>query len=407
MERTKISLLELRRRAEAELTQDILPFWAKRGFDPTTGRLAGVVTNDLRTFDEVPRHVVLCARVLWAFAAAAGRDPRPEWIAVGRKALALLTGPFWDVRNGGVFWSLKPDGSIDSARKQVYAQAFAIYGLAEWHAATGENDALARARSLYEMIERWAAEPRHGGYLEALGASWEPLADMRLSDKDLNAPKSMNTLLHILEAYTALLRVWPDEGLRARLRTLLEVMLSRVVTTEPHTHCQLFFDMEWRSLSSHISYGHDIEASWLLWEAAGVAKDPALMARTREVAIAMAAGVLEHGRDADGSIFYEGEPGRLLKPEKHWWPQAEAIVGFLNAWALTDNPSYAVAAMRAWEFIDGHVIDRKHGEWFSELDRSGKPLPDYPEHPDSCKVGPWKCPYHNARACLEILRRLQ
>ncbi len=401
-----LTLAELRQRAEAELTQDILPFWTRHAFDPVTGGLVGLVANDLRRFDDVPRHAVICARLLWTFAAAGHYDPRPEWLAMGRRALALLTGPFWDARQGGVFWSLDRDGRVSSDRKQTYAQAFAIYGLAEWHAATGDATALARARALFELVEQHAAEPKHGGYIEARSASWGELADMRLSDKDLNAPKSMNTPLHVLEAYATLFRVWPDPGLRGRLQALLGVMLDHVVTTSPYTCCQLFFDMDWRPLSQGISYGHDIEASWLLWEAAEALGDAALLARTRRVSLDMAAGVLAHGCDADGSIFYDGTAAGVVKTDKHWWPQAEAVVGFLNARALGGGAEYETAAVRAWQFIEDHVIDRKHGEWFAVLDRAGRPLADYPTHADSCKIGPWKCSYHNGRSCLEVLRRV-
>ena len=406
MRRPILALPELRRRAEAELVQDILPFWVRHAFDPATGYLTGVLTNDLRRIDDVPRHVVICGRLLWTYGAAVRYEPRPEWLETGRRAFALLTGPFWDAQHGGVYWSLDHDGRVLSDRKQIYAQAFAIYGLAEWHAATGDAAALARARALFELVEQHAAEPKHGGYLEARSASWDGLADQRLSARDLNAPKSMNTLLHVLEAYTTLLRVWPDPGLRNRLKALLTDMLDHVVTTTPHTRCELFFDMEWRPLSPTISYGHDIEASWLLWEAAEALGDPALCVRTRRVALDMATGVLAHGCDTDGSIFYEGRADGVVNAEKHWWPQAEAVVGFLNAHALDGSEAWLEAAGRVWQFIENHVIDRKHGEWFAELDRSGHPVPDYPERAGSCKIGPWKCPYHNARACLEIMRRV-
>jgi mannobiose 2-epimerase len=301
---------------------------------------------------------------------------------------------------------VEADGRVHSDRKQIYAEAFAIYGLAEWHAATGDPNALAWAKTLFELIERHAAEPKHGGYLEARSGAWAELDDLRLSEKDLNAPKSMNTLLHVLEAYTTLFRVWPDAGLRARLGSLLGVMLDHVVTAEPYTHCQLFFDLEWNSLSPVISYGHDIEASWLLWDAAEALGDARLLDRTREVALDMARGVLDHGVDADGSVFYEGNADQVVKTDKHWWPQAEAVVGFLNAHALGGDEIYLNAAERTWQFIEDRVIDRVHGEWFAELDRSGRPLPDYPLHDGSCKVGPWKCPYHNGRACLEVMRRV-
>ena len=400
------SLADLRRRAETELKEDILPFWVRHAFDPATGYLVGVVANDLRRFDDVPRHAVIAGRLLWTFAAAVQRDPRPEWQEMGRRAFALLTGPFWDQQEGGVYWSLDAAGRVLSDRKQIYGQAFAIYGLAEWFAATGDAAALERARTLYALIEQHAAEPKFGGYLEALSRSWGELGDMRLSDRDLNAPKSMNTLLHVLEAYTALLRQWPDPGLRARLRDLLIVLLDRVVGDRPYTHCRLFFDVKWRPLSPGVSYGHDIEASWLFWDAAEILGDADLADRTRRVSLDVAAGVLAHGCDVDGSIFYEIGSDGILKTDKHWWPQAEAVIGFLNAHALGGDPAYQAAAIRAWTFIEDRVIDRQHGEWFAELDRSGRPLPDYPKHAGSCKIGPWKCPYHNARACLEVMRRV-
>jgi len=400
-----VSLLDLRRRMAADLNGNILPFWAQRAFK-ADGNLVGVITHDLREVDDVPRHVVLCARILWTYAAAARLDPRPEWLAVGRKAFALLDGPFRDTRHGGFFWNLTSDLQPCSPRKQVYAEAFTIYGLTEWYQATGDQAALARAKEVFELIEKHAREPKFGGYIEALDADWGPLADMRLSDKDLNSPKSNNTLLHVLEAYTALLRAWPDARVRTALMDLLTVVLDRVYTEQPYPHCALFFDLEWRSLLPKFSYGHDIEASWLFWEAAVAVNDPALLARTKRAALALADGVLAHGLDPDGAVLYDGDVTGPLNTDKHWWPQAEAIVGFLNAWQLGGKPAHLEAALRAWEFTEKHVVDAQHGEWFAVLDRSGKVYPDYPAYADSQKIGPWKCPYHNGRACLEVLKRV-
>ncbi|HNX95778.1 MAG TPA: AGE family epimerase/isomerase, partial [Holophaga sp.] len=244
MTKPTLSITELRRSAEADLTQNVLPFWTRHGFN-AKGALIGIVANDLRVFENIPQHSVLCARILWTFAEAQRLVPDERWLATGRKALALINNGFWDGENGGVYWSLNPDGSALSDRKQVYAQAFTMYGLVSWHHATGETAALERAKELFEILEKRARDFEKGGYIEALSRDWGTLDDMRLSDKDLNSPKSYNTMLHVLEAYTALLRAWPEARVREALKTLLEHLLDKIVYAQPFPHCELFFDMDW------------------------------------------------------------------------------------------------------------------------------------------------------------------
>jgi mannobiose 2-epimerase len=397
---------DLRRAALAELTGDILPYWVRHGFE-ADGRLTGMITCRGERVDDVPRHVVICARMLWTFAAALRQlGPDPGWRRAAELARAQLLGPFWDGRHGGVFWSIDAAGRPVSDRKQGYAQAFAIYGLAEWHAATGEAEALARAQELFTLLDRHLHDPQHGGYFEACVADWGPLTDLRLSEVEPNTPKSMNTLLHLLEAFTTLLRVWPDAQVRRRLTELVQVFLDHVYTERPAPHCQLFFTEDWHTTDGTVSFGHDIEASWLLGEAADLLGDAALTARVRKVTRALAASVLAHGVDADGGVFHEGRDGRLTDTDKHWWPQAEAVIGFLNAHTLTGERRYLDAALRCWQFIEDRIIDRELGEWLPGVDRAGRPKGAYPEFRDGYKIGPWKCPYHNSRACLEILRRV-
>jgi mannobiose 2-epimerase len=293
-----------------------------------------------------------------------------------------------------------------SDRKQIYAQAFAIYGLAEYFRATGHAASLERAKELYGLIEAHSRDPLHCGYIEACARDWGALEDLRLSEKDLNSPKSMNTHLHILEAYTNLLRVWRDPGLLARQKELLEVTLDRIIDNRT-AHFRLFFDMEWHSLTDHISYGHDIEGSWLLVEAAEAVGDAALLDRTRELAVRMADAVAREAVDKDGSIFYEANSaGVWIDPNKHWWAQAEAVVGFYNAYQLTGQERFRDLSYRAWEFIERKVVDRAHGEWHAKLKPDGTPFHEQ-EDSDACLVGPWKCPYHNSRVCFEMLERLE
>jgi len=400
------SLGVFRQSVERELCSNILPFWARWGFNESTGGLAGIVTCDLRVYPEIPQHAVLATRILWTFSQAVRVRPDPRWLEAGQKAHLLLKTRFLDPDHGGIYWSLRPDGDPLSDRKQVYAQAFAIYGLSAWYRATGDREALDGARELFRLLEAHARDREHGGYVEALSRSWGHLEDMRLSDKDLNAPKSYNTMLHMLEAYTALLQVWPTPAVREALHDLLRICLDRIYREQPFPHCGLFFGGQWQGLSTKISYGHDIEASWLFWEAAVALGDEPLQAQTRTIALALADAVLTHGVDEDGAILYDGEASGPENTDKHWWPQAEAVVGFLNAWQLAGRPEHLEAALRAWAFIESKLIDSVNGEWFALLDRSGQVLPDYPEHPESLKIGPWKCPYHNARACLEAMRRV-
>jgi mannobiose 2-epimerase len=256
---------------------------------------------------------------------------------------------------------------------------------------------------LFELIEEHSRDRLHGGYFEARARDWSELADMRLSEKDLNSPKSMNTHLHVMEAYTALMRVWPDARLRAAQKELLEVTLDRIVEGG---HFKLFFDERWNSLSEHVSFGHDIEGSWLLVEAAEVLGDAALLRRARQTALRMADAVYREGLDRDGSLFYESDGhGAMVDPNKHWWAHAEAVVGFYNAWQLSGEERFRHAAQHIWEYIEARFVDRVHGEWHAKLRPDGTPYTGA-EDGDACLAGFWKCPYHNSRVCFEMMERL-
>jgi mannobiose 2-epimerase len=382
-----------------ELRMNILPFWLTHMVDRERGGFYGALTNDLQRRDEVERSLVLCARVLWTFSAAYRRYKDAAYLDMARHANEYLTGKFLDAEYGGMYWGLDREGNPVNDRKQTYGQAFAIYGLSEYFLATGEGSSLDLCRVLFSLIERHAFEPHWGGYIEGCSRNWGQLSDMRLSDKEpFNCPKSMNTMLHVLEGYTNLLHAWPDPRLIAAQTALLHAFLDHIVDPATHT-THLFFDNEWTSLSSNISFGHDIETSWLLMEAAQVLGNADLVDRTRALAVEMAAAVLAQGVDTDGAVMHEGDPGGIINGEKHWWAQAEAVVGFLNVFEFSPEPKFAAATRRAWEFIEDKMVDREHGEWFKVLDREGNPLPG------QVKAGPWEDPYHQARACLEVQRR--
>lgn len=367
--------------------------------DPVHGGFYGALSNDLKIFNDVPRSAVLCARLLWTFSAAYRRFADPVYRATADYARDYLMRVFWDTEYGGVYWSVNAEGQPVEDRKHTYAQSFAIYGLVEYYRATGDGASLDLACRLYALIDAHTIDPIYGGNREGCSRVWGEPADPRLSEKDLWATKSMNTLLHVMEAYTNLLRVWPDEGLQKRVRELIEIFLLRVIDPETR-HFRLFFDDDWRSLAPVFSYGHDIEGSWLLVEAAEVLGDVTLLAKVKLAALQLAEAVRVEGLEPDGALIYEGNCDDPHRYDKHWWPQAEAMVGFFNAWQISGDPLFAEAAAGAWEFITGHMVDRVNGDWFKVLNREGVPYPDY------FKAGPWECPYHHARACLEILERV-
>ena len=387
-------------RIETDLRRNILPFWIERVVNREDGTFFGSLTNDLMVDRSAERGALLTSRILWTYAAAYRQYADPAYLRMTVRAYTDLLANFHDPEHGGFYWSIAADGTVLRDRKQVYGQAFAIYALAEYHAATGLREPLDHAIATYRLVEQHARDGTHGGYLEAFARTWEPIADLRLSAADLNEPKSQNTHLHVMEAYTNLLRVWPDAGLRRAQTALLEIMLGRIV--HPATgHLGLFFAEDWTLRSDKISYGHDIEAAWLLTQAAGVLQDTALTGRIHPLAVKIADVTLAQGIDADGGVFNEGGPAGVTDTNKEWWPQAEAVVGFLNAYQLSQQDRFLQAALRSWDFIEARLIDRAHGEWFRGVTRDGKVIGSFE------KVGFWKCPYHNGRTGLEAVTRLR
>ena len=376
---------DLRQKVEAELLSDILPFWLKYSIDDEFGGFRGQISNDLTIDPHAAKGLILNSRILWTFSKAFSVYHDPLYLAAARRAYEYLTRYFWDAEFGGVYWMLDYLGKPHDTKKRIYGQAFTVYSLAEYFHASGDADALEKALRMVRSIESSSHDAEHGGYFETYERDWTLALDQRLSDVDMDEKKSMNTHLHLMEAYATLLRFHEDATVRLRLRELIEIFLDHVVDASTN-HFIMFFDEEWRPRSNKISFGHTIEGSWLLCEAAEILGDAGLLARVREVAVKMAQTVFEQGLDSDGGLLYELNP---TDTDKHWWPQAEAVVGFLNAYELTGQPHFLKAAQRSWEFIDKYIVDHEHGEWFWRVSKSGVPSEE------QYKVDPWKCPYHN------------
>lgn len=385
-------------RLRVELATNILPYWATQMVDRRGGFYGGRDNNGMLR-DELPRSAVLGARALWTFSTAARLSPHPEWQRCAGHAWAWLHKVLWDPVHAGVYWSVDKYGGPLAEHKHSYAQGFAIYALSARYRLSADPQALAMAKTLFMQLDAATHDAVHGGNVEGCERDWQVRADARLSDKEPPSPKSMNTLLHVMEGYTELLRVWPDPTLALRLRELVELFLERIWLAEP-AQFGLFFTTEWQCVGDTPSYGHDIEAGWLLNRAAEVLGDAALQQRTRALGVRVADSVLMRGVHADGSVLAEGAHGDPHHAERHWWCQAEGMVGFWDAFEAEHDPRHAQAAWRCWRYIEQHHIDRVGGDWFKVLDANGRPLARVP------KAGPWECPYHHARACFEMIERL-
>jgi len=389
---------KFRQSVHRELTQNILPFWIKI-IDPEQGGFYGEVAADGAPDPKASKGGILTARILWTFSHAYRIFGDPAYLAAATQAYRFMCDHFWDPDYGGTYWLVDYRGEALDPKKQIYSQGFSIYGLSEYYLATHEDESLQKAIRIYELIEQYAYDPVHGGYFESFNRDWSLAKDFRLSEKEQNDPKTMNTHLHLLEPYTNLLRAWNETHLRQQHRRLIRTFLDHIINHDTH-HFSLFFNENWQSRTRIISYGHDIEGSWLLCEAAEVLGETSLRTEVSRAALQMAEAVYQEAREDDGAIIYEAEPGGKLHDFREWWAEAEAVVGFFNAYQLTGDEKFFQASVLAWKYIDTYQIDKVHGEWFRTVTRQGHPVP-------SKLVDFWKCPYHNGRACMEIWERIK
>jgi mannobiose 2-epimerase len=378
--------------------QSILSYWMENTVDTKNWGFIGQIDyNDVKNF-EAEKGSVLNARLLWTFAAAYKISNNQEHLNTAERAFEYISAHFYDAEFGGVFWSLNSDGTPKDTKNQIYALAFVIYGLSEYFSVTQDKKALEMAIALYEKIQKHSYDVSKGGYLEAFTRDWQPIEDLRLSEKDANEKKTMNTHLHIVEGYANLYKVWKDKSLRKIIIELLKTIEKYFINTETG-HLRLFFDENWVEKKDVVSYGHDIEAAWLLLQCAEISEDAALIASYKKHAIQIAE-VTKEGIDSDGGLWYEYDPEtQKLMSEKHSWPQAELMIGYFNAWQLSGKQEYLDIVFKNWDFVQKHIIDKQNGEWFWGING------DYSKMQKD-KAGFWKCPYHNSRACIELIHRI-
>ena len=377
----------------------LLEFWGTATPDTKNGGYIGKINHFGKKDDQANKGVVLNARILWTFSAAYRQLRTPELKKNADRAFRYLINHFWDKDKKGLIWEVNYLGEPANTRKQAYAQGFGVYALSEYFLATQNKESLKYAKKLYEILEEKFQDLHYGGYIEALNKDWTKLKDFRLSSKDENLPKSMNTHLHILEPYTNLYQVWPAAKLKRSILNLFELFEARIIHKQTG-HLSLFFEMDWQNKSNTISFGHNIEAAWLLHEAAKTIGDHSIIRRAEEIALGLVNKTLQQGVDSDGALFNE-QQGSTIDTDKHWWPQAEAMVGLMDAWEIDQQGKYLESIQKVWQFIKNKLIDLENGEWFWRVNRKDIPITS------EDKVGKWKCPYHNTRALLELIRRIE
>lgn len=373
--------------------KNILSYWTNNTLDLEFGGFLGKIDHYNNVIPKASKGIILNTRILWSFSAASNHLKTNEYKVICERAYNYLKDFFKDKNYKGVYWELDHLGNPINKRKQVYAQAFTIYALSEYYEYSKNEEAKIWAIEIFKLIEKYAKDKLNSGYLEAFNEDWSSIEDMRLSNKDMNASKTMNTHLHILEAYTSLLKIYDNNKLKESLKTLVEVFLQKFLNSK--NHYELFFNDQWNLLSNSVSYGHDIEAAWLLIEAVKPLEDKALLDQVNAIALKIADTFLQEGIDIDGAVINEKNlTTNHVDTDKHWWAQVEALVGLNYAYNLKNDKKYIDNSLKIWDFTKRNLIDYENGEWFFRVDKKGK------IYTQEDKVSMWKAPYHTSRACI-------
>ncbi len=391
-------LLRLRDELEMNLTGNILPYWSEKMVDYENGGFYGRINVNNQVFPKEDKGGILNARILWTYSAAYRVTGDTAYLRLAKRAKDYILLHFIDKQYGGAYRTVSYKGEPSDARKQTYTQSFFIYGLAEYARATGNKEALDAARAIFECFEKYAFDKEYNGYFEVFTRDWTRSRDRLIGEKSDADEKTMNTSLHLMEAYANLYRVWPDERLKGRVVNMVEIFLDKI-TDKNSKHLINFLDRQWKSTSSVDSYGHDIEASWLLYEAVSLVDEPELMKRVTGMALSIADAAAE-GLQPDGSMIDDKDNASgEINMNRSWWPQVETVVGYVNAYELSGNEKYLNYAVRNWEYSKEHFVDHQGGGWFTSVNEKGIAG-------KGDKGGFWVCPYHNGRMCLEIMERV-
>lgn len=379
------------------LSQVIIPFW-KQLRDDENGGYYGFMDYDLKVDKKAVKGCILNSRITWFFANAYMVLKDESLLAEARHGFTFLKEHCMDKENGGIYWSVRYDGKPEDTMKHTYNQAFSIYALSSYYDAAKDQEALNMAFDLFHLIEEKCTDKI--GYLEAFDAKFQPIDNEKLSENGIIADKTMNTLLHVFEAYTELYRVSKDKDVKERLEWMMDTFANKVYNKKLHRQ-EVFFDADMNSILDLHSYGHDIETAWLLDRGVEILGEKAFEDKIYPITKELTAEIYKTAFDGH-SLNNECVKG-VVNTSRIWWVQAETVVGFQNGYQKDPTKTeYLEAARQEWEYIKEYVWDKREGgEWFWEVDLNNQPASRKPI------VEPWKCPYHNGRMCLEVIRRNQ
>ena len=394
----KKALIQLRDEITQDLNGNLLPFWKKYSVDPNDPNegFYGAIAIDGTGKDSAQKHNVLFARYLWTYSSAYRIFGDQEALQLAHRAYKYLSNYFWDKENGGVFWVLNSDGTVADSSKMSYGLSFAMYAFSEYYRITQNEESLEKAKQIFKLLEEHAYDKENGGYLEAFSADWQWREGKGMAARQA---KSMNTHLHLLEAYTNLYRVWPDPEVKKQMEGMIDMFWKHILNTQTH-HQELYFAKDWTVSGRYDSYGHDIEFSWLFDEAGKVLGDTAMIRRIQEESVKIAAVQLAEGMNAEGAMIYEKEGENNYRKNIQWWVEAEAVVGYLNAYEISKDKKFLDAAVGVWNYIKKYIVDKQYGGWYPNLLEDGTP------RPNDIKGDGWTCPYHNGRMGFEVYERL-
>ena len=381
--------------------EQILKFWENYTIDEENGGFIGQIDSDMTKHSEADKGVILNARITWSFSAAYIYTNKAQYLKLATRAYDYLIDKFYDHENNGVYFMIDYKGNPIVDRNQVIAVAFVTYAFSEYYIATKNEEALDYALKLFDSLETYALDKEFNGYFDAFSKEWEKLDDMRMYPGDANATKTMNANFHIMVAYANIYRAYKDDRVKRALKNLIEVLLDKIIDVKRGS-LNLFFDTNWDIVQSNDNYGLDIEASWLIWDAAQVLGDKKLIEQIEPIVLKIVEHCLKFGYDKDGGMMNEGnDKDGVVNTYKSWWVQAESVIAFFNAYQMTEENKYLSNSLLSWDFIKKYVIDYKYVEWFGTVAKD-----DHEPNLEESKIGPWKCPYHNSRMGLQIAERI-